>query len=251
MKIFLTLTLFIATQAFAQVYEHSKLQKHVGYSSLYEHPSIKRIQLDFLHYYADKNGPWQKEVNTYLRFGYWDGWVPDELDESILSVDSLLRSTPKLPKDVILFRGLNMSFMSRHYSIGEVFTDEAYFSTTSNLVTARNYSGYSSKSFVMVLYFEGDNKRGLVLNNRDKEVLLGRTHKYKVMDSAKGNTRRYGLVQICPADGCKDKISSKKISKWWKTFKSENLTDDSYNDISWGTIASELAERNPLPNPNT
>lgn len=242
------LTLFFATQAFGQVYEHSKLQKHVGYYSLYEHPSINRVQLDFLQYYVDKTGPWHHEVNDYLRTGYWHGWVPAELDTSINAVDDLLETTPPLPKDVILFRGQNMTFMGRHYSIGEQFTDGAFFSTTSKQGIARFYSGYSSLSFVMAIYFEDEEGRGLVLNNSDKEIVLARNIQFKVMDSAKGNTRRYGLVQVCPKSGCKDKVNSKKIQKWWNKFKETNLTENTHVDTPWGKMASEFAQGESLPN---
>lgn len=233
MKLFIILTLFFASSAFAQVFEHEKLQKYVGYRSLYEHPKINRIQLDFLQYYADKDGPWHHDVNEYLRTGFWYGWIPEELDQSIASIDALLETTPKLPQNIVLFRGQNMSFLGRHYSIGEEFVDNTFFSGSSDIRVARYYSGFNRHSFVMVLYFEGQKGRGLILNNNDKEVLLARNLKFRIMDSVKGNTRRYGLVQICQKSGCKRKVSSKKILRWWKDYKKNHLTEDHYEDIPW------------------
>lgn len=232
----MVLTLFIATCAYGQVYEHSKLQKYVGYNSLYQHPTINRVQLDFLQYYVDKDGPWRREVNDYLRTGFWYGWVPEELDKSISAVDKLIETTPVLPKNIILFRGQNMSFMHRHYSIGEQFTDKTFFSTTSKQGIARFYSGYSSLSFVMVIYFEDEKARGLVMNNEDKEVLLARNNTFKIMDSVKRNKRRYGLVQVCPKSGCKIKVSKRKIQKWWNDFNSNYLAKDRDGDFPRETM---------------
>lgn len=228
MKIFIILTLLFSSQLFGQVYEHEKLQRYVGYDSLFRHPDINRTQLDFLQFYAHMSGAWYEEVNEYLRTGQWAGFDPIELNSSVSAVDSLIEKTPKLPSDVILFRGQNMSFFGRHFGIGERFVDGAYFSTTTKQSTAMRYSGYDNDSFVMVLYFGGDVAEGLVLNNKKLEVLLGRNHVYKVMDSIKGTGRRYGLVQVCPDSGCKPTVSKEVIRSWWNHFKTEKLSNYSY-----------------------
>jgi hypothetical protein len=244
--LFLTL-IFTVFTVHAREYSHKELQDYVGYHSIYEHPNINRDQITFLSHYTNKIGPWHKEVNDYLRTGYWFGWETERLDKSISSIDKLMNESPKLPKGLLLFRGQMMDFLGRHYSIGEEFNDMAYYSTTTSLSTARKYSLYDHFSFVMVIYFADEEGKGLVLNNFDDEVLLQRGLTYKVMDSAKGQSRRYGLVQICPKRGCEATITNKKVRKWWNNYKDENLTDDRNNNPTFVLSGPELAESDSLP----
>lgn len=245
---FLFLTLILLTfSAYAKEYDHPDLQDYVGYSNIYEHPRINRSQIEFLNYYLSDTGPWHDEINIYLRTGFWYGFGGDRLDQSISELDDLLEDSPKFPKDLILLRGQYQNFLGRHYRIGEEFEDKAFFSTTTSLNVARRYSGYSRDSFVMLLYFGENPAKGLVLNNLDKEVLLSRGYTFKVMDSAKGFVRRYGLVQICPKSGCKAVINNKKIRKWWKKFKDENLLNDRNNQGTLVHSTSEFTEGNTLP----
>jgi hypothetical protein len=225
-KLLTLLTLLLCGQLYSQEYPHFKLQELVGYTALSEHPEINRKQIEFLTYYTNRKGPWFEEVNQYMRTGNWFGWNHHEIDMGIEQVDTLLNVSPALPSDIILFRGQSMMWLGRHFSIDEEFTDGAYFSTSTDLKTARFYAGESTLSFTMVLYFKNskNNHQGLVLNNSDKEVLLPKYKTYKVMDSFKGVSTRYGLVQVCSDDGCDKRVRTKGIKKWWKKFKESNVS---------------------------
>lgn len=203
-----------------QIYTHEQLQNYVGYESLALNPEINRAQFTFLSYYLDRNESWFNEINDYLRFeDHWFGYAPKQLESAIVAIDTLLDKTHGLPKDLILFRGQDMNFLGRHLKIGETFIERAYLSTTSDLHTSRMFSGFGTMSFVMILYFEDAPGRGLVVNSSDYEVLLQRNLNLKVMDSIRNGTRRYGLVQICPEEGCADKVSNMKVLNWWESNK--------------------------------
>jgi hypothetical protein len=221
MKLTFILLLFIAQAAFAKEYTHNELQHYVGYTNLSEHPNISRSQIEFINLYFDKHGPWARDINDYLASDYSYYFWPhkDGLEKRINEMDELIQQSPLLPHDLVLFRGLQMNWLGRHYRIGEEFQELSYVKASSHSGVARFNAGFSEMSFVMVYYYADEKGRAVVLNTQEKDVLMARGLKYKVMDSFATRGQRYGLIQVCTRQTCMDTINNYSIASWWRYFR--------------------------------
>lgn len=159
--------------------------------------------------YTSKYDPFYEEVNGYLRFypaPYdWSGTSPQVAAAMVKNIDRVFTRVPALPADLMLFRGLNLKYRdSRPYAIGEEYVDKGYVSTSASYKVARYFAiemndnaTTPSRKAVLAIY-TGRAEKGILIDQREDEVILGHGRKFRVM-AQKAGVAKYDLylVQAC------------------------------------------------------
>lgn len=110
-------------------------RKGVGYKESDKHPKYDFNSEDGpnIEHYTSQG---YDEINRFLRTGKSDpmGEEPDDLREYIRSLDKALNET-SAPRDMVVYRGTSGVTKFDSLKEGDVFTDKAFVSTTTDLDT--------------------------------------------------------------------------------------------------------------------
>jgi hypothetical protein len=212
------------------IYTFEELQKMMGFTDAWDAHKKGLITEDehwALSNYVEYNDPIYPEINNYLRTGKADDlWYFEDLDalkKTINDMDSGIKKLTKLPHNLISFRGVSFGFRKgKCFEIGDSYHDKAFVSTTTAMHVARNFSGLYSENKkgggILYLYSNAQKHPGILINPLEKEILLGRNLKYKVMDRVDEKLGCHLLVQIC-VEECRAKVHKADIEQTWQELK--------------------------------
>jgi hypothetical protein len=226
------LSLVSAQANHSPLYSFEELQKMMGFNDAWEAHKQGLITEDehwALSSYVEYDDPIYPEINNYLRTGKSDElWYFEDLNslkKTIKDMDSGIKKLSKLPPNLISFRGVSFGFRkNKCFEIGDTYQDKAFVSTSTAMHVARNFSGLYSDSNksggILYLYSNAKHHPGILINPLEKEILLSRNLKYKVMDRVDENNGCHLLVQIC-VDECRKNIDKSDIEQTWKELKNK------------------------------
>jgi hypothetical protein len=227
---FKTLFIFIFALLFgfqvnAGIYDFKELAHDLGYpSSTYFGSSEEAVQ--DLETYTSKEDTFYKEINSYLRYfpkAYeWNGISPDDAKVMVKNIDQIFDHIPALPSDIILFRGLDLSFrQNKSYSTGEEFSEKAYVSTSTSFKVAKYFAVEmnaplpGSKKAIIAYYVNRPNFKGILFDQGEDEIILQHGIKIRIMAMNNQNLNYdFYLAQICP-EVCA-KMVNKITADYWK-----------------------------------
>ncbi len=218
----------------AHIYSFQGLSKKLGYpnKTYFGAPEKERADLEI---YTEQGETYYKEINDYLRFFpneyNWTGTSPEDAKLIVTHMDHLLARQPSLPKDLLLFRGVDLNFRgNQSYSIGEEFIEKAYVSTSTDFKVAKYFAvemradeegNASHKKAIFVFYINRPELKGVLIGSEERaseeEVLLPHSQKIRVMAlRTKALPYDLYLAQICPKT-CDSQIRA-DVANFWKKF---------------------------------
>lgn len=207
-----------AFQAHADVYSFAGLYRDLGYSdSLF---GATDDELLSLRTYTDTSDTFYAEINSFLRFypkPYpWYGIGPEQARELVAGLDRIIDRAPVLPHDLILFRGLSLSWRP-NLQPGEEFEDRAYVSTSTARQVAERFARKADHSKVLfVLYFGNESQKGILIDEYgEDEVLLPRGQRFRAMDRRQADGYTAYLVQLCGRQRCATKVTRPDVIHLW------------------------------------
>ena len=219
-----------------KTYLFSDLSKQLGYPSETFFGSTQD-QINDLESYTSKYDSFYREINNYLRFYpepyEWDGTGPADAKIIVSHMDSIFKKVPALPKDLILFRGVDLKYRkNKSFSIGEEFLDKGFFSTSTSFKVAKYFAAEmdiekrtETKKAIYVIYQNQNspNEKGILIDQNEDEVILKHGQVLKVMAFKKSNTvyETY-LIQLCSLK-CNLQLNS-DVQKFWKRFQETSET---------------------------
>ena len=213
----------------AHVYGFKALYRALGYPSP-DYFGSSEAQVQDLETYTSKEDSFYREVNDYLRYYpapyEYHGTTPEMARDMVKNMDSVFARVPALPVDLILFRGIGLKYHgNKSYELGEEFTDKGYVSTSASYKVARYFAvemdaapAPEARKAILTIYFSRPGQKGILVDQREDEVILRHGTKYRVM-GIKDNVKKYDLylVQVC-ADSC-DAVLRKDVAAFWAGFK--------------------------------
>ena len=226
-KIMILLSLLILSfGANAKVYDFKNLYKTLGYSKDSNYFNATPDELMSIESYIDKYDSFYTEINNYLRYYpapyEYNGSGPEDSKEMVKNIDRVIGRAPKIPSDIILFRGLTLKWhQNKAFEIGEEYFDKAYISTSTSYSVADYFAkGLSDekrineKKAIFALYFEQKIVKGLLIDQGEDEVILPHGQRFKIMQKKTMKEYDYYLVQVCEKI-CKESIEKKDVLEWW------------------------------------
>lgn len=217
----------LAAPAGAHTYDFKSLYRSLGYPSA-DFFGSSEDEVMALEAYISKEDPIYGEINGYLRYHpqpyEWYGTGPEDAKVIVGHIDTMLRRAPKLPGDLLLFRGLGLGYRNnKPFETGEEFVDKGYVSTSVTYSVARYFAvemGDAEKPdrrAVFALYFAAPGERGILIDQGEDEVILGHGRKFRVM-GRKAGMEKYDLylVQACAAS-C-DTTLRRDVKDFWDAF---------------------------------
>ncbi len=222
-NIVIILVIFFSTSCFSQIFTQQELATKLGYSSnIYENQILSSDERDSLSSYTSYDDPLYEDVNGYLRgttSNFWYFQNTAEIDVQIKLMDRAIRRLPRLPQEMVLFRGQTLGYRKdKKFEVGEIVTDKAYWSATTSLKVAERFS--NSDGSVFVIYNNQKDFKGVNLNSLEEEVLLPRDIVARVMKSKLRNNLQLALVQLCETEqSCEKEITRDDIKKIWAELK--------------------------------
>lgn len=230
--LYLVLILLISLTADAGVYEFKKLSLKLGYPNPTYFGSTEE-EIQDLETYTSKEDTFYKEINSYLRYFpakyEWSGISPTDANVMVQHIDRIFDRAPSLPKDLILFRGLDLKFRgSKSYKIGEEIIEKGYVSTSTSMNVAEYFAvelpsqaevPSISKKAVFTYYLNDKNLKGLLIDETEAEVLLKHGIKIKVMELKNEHIPYdFYLAQIC-VKVCAEKTNPEAQKVWETIYK--------------------------------
>jgi len=182
--------------------------------------------------YVAYDDPIYPEINNFLRTGKSDDlWYFEDLaalKKTIKDMDSAIKKLAKLPHNLLSFRGVSFDFRKgKCFEIGDSYSDKAFVSTSTAMHVARNFSGLYSDNKkgggILYLYSNTTTHPGILINPLEKEILLARGLKYKVMDRIDEKLGCHLLVQIC-VEECRSNVHKSDIEQTWLQLKKNVIT---------------------------
>lgn len=217
----------LAAPAGAHTYDFKALYRSLGYPSA-DFFGSSEDEVTALEAYISKEDPIYGEINGYLRYHPqpydWYATGPDDAKVIVGHIDKMLRRAPRLPGDLVLFRGLGLGYrQDRPFETGEEFTDKGYVSTSVAYSVARYFAVEMAdgenpdRRAVFALYFAGPGERGILIDQGEDEVILDHGRKFRVM-ARKDGPAKYDLylVQVCAAS-C-DTTLRGDVNDFWNSF---------------------------------
>lgn len=209
------------------VYDFRSLYGGLGYPSPdYFGASEEAVQ--DLESYTSKEDAFYGEINGYLRYypaPYdWYGTGPEDAKAMVARIDSILEQAPRLPGDLIMFRGLGLGYrQDKPFAMGEEFTDKGYVSTSLTYSVARHFAvemsdaGKPSRRAIFVIYPSQPGEKAILIDQGEDEVMLPHGRKFRVM-AQKSGVRKYDLylVQLCAAS-CEATLRG-DTGEFWSNF---------------------------------
>lgn len=158
---------------------HGNWATGVGYKESDKHPRYDFNSLDGVNVEHYTNEGYE-EINKFLRTGKTDpmGEEPDDLRDYIRSMDKEIAKT-SAPRDMVLFRGTSGVGKFENLKEGDVFTDKAFVSTTTDVETVWEFMStatggrFDSRPFEKGYVLEisvPKNSQVLSVNNYFKDV---------------------------------------------------------------------------------
>lgn len=215
--------IFFSTSCFAQVFTQQELANKLGYNSnIYENQILSSDERESLSSYISYDDPLYEDVNGYLRGTTSEFWYfssTSQIDSHIKLMDRAIAKLPRLPSEMILFRGQTLGYRKdKKFEVGEIITDKAYWSTTTNLKVAESFASVDGSVFV--IYNNQKDFKGVILNTSEDEVLLQRNIVAKVMKSKLRNNIQIALVQLCETEQrCEREVKREDIIKFWSELR--------------------------------
>ncbi len=216
-----------AAPAGAHIYDFKSLYRSLGYPSA-DFFGSSEDEVTALEAYISKEDPIYNEINGYLRYHPqpydWYGTGPDDAKAIVGHMDNMLRRAPKLPGDLVLFRGLGLGYrQSKPFEPGEEFTDKGYVSTSVTYSVARYFAVEMAdeekpdRRAVFAMYLAAPGERGILIDQGEDEVILGHGRKFRVM-ARRAGVAKYDLylVQVCAAS-C-DTTLRGDVKDFWDSF---------------------------------
>ena len=211
----------------ARTYDFKTLYKYLGYPSPgYFGSSLEEIQ--DLETYTSKEDTYYKEVNDYLRYYpepyTWCGTSPKAAKTMVANIDRIFRRVPALPADIMLFRGIGLGFRgNKSYEVGEEFIEKGYASTSTSFKVAEHFAAPKeedepdSRKAVLVIYSNRAGEKGILVDQREDEVILRHGIKFRIM-AKKETGKKYDLylAQACSAP-CEISVRT-DVQDFWDGF---------------------------------
>jgi hypothetical protein len=237
-KLILILILILSLSTVRAGAEHSplytfeELQKMMGFNDAWEAHKMGLISEDehwALSSYIEYDDPIYPEINNYLRTGKADNlWYFEDLNalkKTVKDMDTGIKKLAKLPHNLLSFRGVSFGFRNgKCFNVGETYQDKAFVSTSTAMHVARNFSGLYSENKkgggILYLYSNTQKHPGIMINPLEKEILLARNLKYKVMDRVDEKLGCHLLVQIC-VEECRSNVDKADIEQTWQKLKKQ------------------------------
>lgn len=192
-----------------KTYSFKKLYKQLGYRK-YSHFTATADEILALNTYSEKFDSYYRDINMHLReypnTDYdWDSISPEQAQKIAFDLNKYILKTPKLPPDLILFRGSAMSFRNnRSYKINEEIIEKAFLSTSTSLKTAEFFATKLCQEkdtpdlkAIHMLYSSKQPLLGILINQREGEVLLASGLKLRIMSIKSQGPFDIYLTQIC------------------------------------------------------
>lgn len=198
-------------------FDHAGIPGHRGGSAprnyqlgkrkeLLEHYAIlhkcRSVECDSIRAYT---GSYYKELNNYLRHGKSSSeeraeWITNTFAPEI---DRAIENGPRVPKDLIVFRGLNKEIVN-NLEIGVVFEDKGFVSTTIKkdaLSKDGTILGTQKKEPAILEIRVPKNSKGLYIEHlsrvkSENEFLLPRGSKFKVVETLKNQPIPKIIVEL-------------------------------------------------------
>lgn len=214
MKIYLSISLlfllaFKASAADFRAYNFQDLWTEMNYPVALENAATEEAMTD-LETYTSKEDTWYRDINLFLRnfpkTQYdWNSISPEQAGPMVKNIDSIYEMLSALPRDLLLFRGIDLKFRkSRSYEVGEEFIEKGYASTSTSYKVADYFANHindnettSSLKGILVLYSPKKIIKGILIDQGEDEVLLARGEKIRIMDVDKTLKHHVYLAQIC------------------------------------------------------
>lgn len=204
--------LILAVQANAidyREYNFKELWKLQNYPEALEKAASDDAMAD-LETYTSKEDTWYRDINSFLRnfpkTDYdWDSISPEQAAPMVKNIDSIYARLKALPRDLILFRGVDLKFRkSKSYEVGEEFVEKGYASTSTDYKVADYFANRindnentSSLKGILVLYSAKKNLKGILVDQGEDEVLLSHGERIRIMDVDKSRKFHVYLAQVC------------------------------------------------------
>lgn len=178
-----------------------------------------------LDLYTSKEDAFYQEINGYLRFHPapydWNGTSPEQARLIVSNIDRIFERAPKIPHDLILFRGVSLKHRKNAgFKLGEEFVEKGYLSTSTSYKVAEHFAGKkddrssTGKNALFVIYQEAQGQKGILIDKNEDEVLLKRGLRLKIMAFKKNNpVYTVYLVQACPKK-CNE-LLNQDIARFW------------------------------------
>jgi len=226
----LSLSTVSAQTHHSPLYTFEELQKMIGYNDAWEAHKKGLITEDehwALSNYVMYDDPIYPEINNYLRKGEANELMYFEdlnaLKKTIKDMDTGIKKLAKLPHNLISYRGVSFGFRKgKCFDIGDSYQDKAFVSTSTAMHVARNFSGLYSENKngggILYLYSNAQKHPGIMINPLEKEILLARNLKYKVMDRVDEKLGCHLLVQIC-VEECRSNVHKTDVEQTWQELK--------------------------------
>ncbi len=225
MKVITLLALVVLPlKGIGKVYDFQNLYKSLGYGPDQDYFGSTNSQRMSVKTYIDKSDSFYAEINNYLRYYpapyEWTGTGPEAAKKIVKDLDQVIKKAPKIPADIMLFRGMTLGWRSnKSFEVSEEFTDKAYTSTSTTYKVAEYFatgvtSSKQSKKALMAIYFNGKKVSGLLINQREDEVIIPRNQTFKIMDLKTKNNYELYLVQAC-SKTCDTVVNDAEIMDWW------------------------------------
>ena len=211
-----------------QKYDFKELYGKLGYNDKYFGATEQALKA--LGMYTDKHldTPYYQDINNYLRLYpakyNWTMLAPEDTAKVVGNMDTIFNLVPVLPDNILLFRGLALSYHPNNaMEINEEFIDKAYSSTTPNFDVAKYFAMQFAKppgQAVFAIYSDAPEVKGILYNQREDEIILKHGTHFKVMDKMPAKDKYdYYLVQLC-ASACNSEIRS-DVRELWSGYKTQ------------------------------
>lgn len=211
----------------AHVYDFKTLYGALGYPSP-DYFGSSEEEVQDLDTYTSKEDTFYGEINGYLRYypaPYdWNGTGPEDAKAIVKRLDRIFERAPAIPVDLILFRGLGLSYRAdKPFAPGEEFTDKGYVSTSLTYSVARYFAvdlareeEQPSRRAIFAIYLTRPEK-GILVDQGEDEVILKHDRKFRVM-AQKPGVKLYDLylVQACAA-ACETALRG-DVNDFWQAF---------------------------------
>lgn len=208
----------------AKIYNYDELYSALNYQAI-EETVRNSDQMDSLNQYVYSFDSYYQEINDYLRYYpgkyNWYGIGPRDARKYIKDINFLIKNHPTLPKDLTLFRGLDLTWRkNKPFQIGEKFSDKAFTSTSLNLKIAEEFASQeretskNSEKALFVMYFANPLQKGILVSKDEEEVILPSGLTFKVMKAKDKQQYQMYLIQVCHNSKCNINPPDSTLTDW-------------------------------------
>lgn len=207
-----------------QDYNFKQLYNKLGYQSANEEElnyfNASEDEIDALETYISKDDTYYRDINNFLRafpdpHYSWDSISPKEAQVLVKNLDRFFSRVPKLPQNLILYRGVDLNYRKNiSFKVGDEFVEKGYSSTSTSFKTAYYFanemndrSTSQTKKAIYVFYMTNPYLKGVLIDQGEDEVLLEHNGKIRIMAFDKSKKYDLYLAQLC-SKVCEKEIRS-------------------------------------------